>query len=268
VRTSVSNIGWGGGHGRSIVEALGAAGVDGVELAPTVLWPDAPRVDPSLVRAERMRWEHDGFPVVAVQSLFFGRPELQLLDPSMHEAAATHLIEMIELAGALGARVAVLGSPRNRLRGALTEQEADQVAIAFLGRVLPALERNGVVLTLEPNAPAYGADYITTYGQAWRLADALGSRWVRPQIDIGCALMVGDRPSAMPAQGMPAHVHASAPQLAAPDPVEPEYAGCAAALRRVGYPGWVTLEMRAPGPRATPLETSIRWLVSMFGEGE
>jgi sugar phosphate isomerase/epimerase len=267
MRTSVSNIAWGGGYHESIARRLVDVGIRGVELAPTAVWQDAPHLDLQLVRDEAHRWNDAGLEVVSIQSLLFGHPELKLFEPETHDALEHQLGAMIELAAALGAGVAVFGSPRNRQRGSLDIERANEVAARFLGRLSQRLDACGVTLTLEPNAPAYGADFVTTYAEAVELADLVVSPHVRPQIDVGCAMMVGDVASELVSAAVPAHVHVSAPQLAAPDRDDPEYERFAAALATCGYAGWVSLEMLGEASEdGLPDMDTIAWFAGLFGD--
>lgn len=266
MKTSVSNLAWGGGASDQVTQVLLASGVQGVELAPTAVWPGAPVVDRGAVAYEARRWRAAGLPVVAVQSLLYGHPELQVFDPTTHPVLRRHLLDMLRLAGVLGAGVAVFGSPRNRVRGDLPVDRADDRAAEFFGALIPELEDQGVILTLEPNAPAYGADYLTTYEDCVRLAGIIGSRWIAPQIDTGCLRMVDVDPAQAVPRRLPAHVHASAPHLDEP-PGPIDHGALAAALRTAGYEGWVTLEMRKPdGDPIAVLRRAASWLVATYGE--
>jgi sugar phosphate isomerase/epimerase len=231
-----------------------------------MIWPGAPHVGRGEVEAEAERWRSADLPVVAIQSLLFGHPELALFDPATHPGLVEHLTRMTELSAALGAHVAVFGSPRNRIKGALSGGEADSRAAEFFGLLEPVLAREGVVLTLEPNAPQYGADYLTTYDDCVRLADLVGSPWIAPQIDTGCLRMVdADIPAAIRTR-TPAHVHVSAPNLG-PVPADVDHRAISAELNAAGYDGWVTLEMKRPEePAEGTFERCVAYLVDQYGQ--
>lgn len=265
MKTSVSNIAWGGSRDPEIVRLLRDLGVDGVELAPTLVWPSAPQASRAEVQAEALAWRAAGLQIAAIQSLLFGHPELQLFDARTSHDLLRHLSAMIELAGALGATVAVFGSPKNRVRGLLSLPDAHERAAEFFVSLLPVLEREGVILALEPNAPQYGADYLVEYADCVSLAEIVDSPWVAPQIDTGCLTMVGADIIGDIGLRVPAHFHMSAPELAAP-PAGVDHAAIAQKLRATGYPGWVTLEMRQlPDSDAGGLAASIALLVSSYG---
>ena len=265
MKLSVSNLAWGGLDFADTVAALAELGITGVEIAPTALWPSAPDVTDTDLTLLRQVLDDHGLRVSGLQSLLYGHPEFQLLEPDRWPGLRDHLLRVLDLGHRLDADVAVFGSPKNRLRGALDESAADELAAQFFASIVPELQSAGVVLTLEPNAPAYGADYLTTYPAVVRLADLIGSEYVQPQIDTGCLAMVGEQPAEAAELRLPRHVHVSAPHLA-PVPGEADHAPLAGSLSALGYDHWVVLEMLADP--AAPKDTVVRcarWLVDTYG---
>lgn len=264
IKLSISNLAWPNTPVESLAPRLAAAGIHGVEIAPTAIWPEAPRVPVEFVREYSGRWRDHGLDISGIQSLLYGHPELQLLDRAMWPALRAHLTAMIELAHELGAHIAVFGSPRNRIRGSVTAADANRLATEFFHSLEPLLSASGVTLTLEPNAPGYGADYLTHYGDVVALSDTIGSRWIQPQVDTGCLTMVGEDPSHAIRTHTPAHVHISVPDLL-PPPGPVDHAAVVRALEETGYDGWVVLEMlrTATEPLNTALEAT-RWLARTY----
>jgi D-psicose/D-tagatose/L-ribulose 3-epimerase len=264
-RLSISNLAWPDTPVESIAPLLRAAGMDGVELAPTAIWPEAPDVPSTVVRAYADRLRDHGLAVSGIQSLLYGHPELQLFDRETWPSLRAHLIRMFGLAHELDAHVAVFGSPRNRTRGELDSRDADEMCREFLADLIPELSGSAVILTLEPNAPAYGADYLTRYTDVVTMSDAISSPWIQPQVDTGCMTMVGEDPAAAIRTRKPAHVHISAPDLL-PPPGPLDHSAVDRALDVTGYDGWLVLEMMRTTPN--PLETAIdatRWLTDTYG---
>lgn len=265
MKLSASNLAWGPYEIDGLLTSLPSHGLQGIEVAPTALWPDAPDVAPAEVRSFTVRIADLGLRVSGVQSLLYGHPESQLFDRSTWPMMLEHLWRTLDLAGMLGADVAVFGSPRNRLRGDLPAGEADKIAAEFFRGLEPVLQANDLVLTLEPNAPAYGADYLIRYADVVRLSALIDSPWIQPQIDTGCLAMVDDDTAAGVLSHTPAHVHVSAPNLV-PPPGGVDHTPVARALTSTGYTGWVVLEMLPAGddPRVTA-EAAMRWLHRTYG---
>lgn len=263
-RLAISNLAWPDMPVESIGPRLRAAGMDGVEIAPSAVWPEAPHVSSRTLRKHADRWRDQGLVVSGIQSLLYGHPEFQLLEPSTRSAMRAHLTASIEVAHELGAHVAVFGSPRNRIRGGLEPAEADRLSIEFFLSLEPALAAAGVVLTLEPNAPGYGADYLTRYSETVALSRAIGSPWIQPQIDTGCMAMVGEDAAEGIRERTPAHVHISVPDLL-PPPGPIDHEAVVGALEQADYEGWAVLEMLATNQ--DPVDAALasaRWLTATY----
>lgn len=266
-RCSVSNLAFPDVPVRHIAPLLKNAGVSGVEIAPTVIWgTNLTGVSPRHVVEQTVLWSAHGIHVSAVQSLLFGRPDLQLFDRDTWPAMRDHLRTVLDIASGLGTSIAVFGSPKNRIKGDLSTADAHSIAAEFLSSLLPDLYAADVVLTLEPNAPQYGADYLTTYADVVTLATLVNSPWVRPQIDTGCLIMAGDDPVAAARLHRPTHVHVSVPNLhgyGGPT----DHKALSAALTDSGYDGWITLEM-LPAATGDPTQHVINgatWLAQTYG---
>jgi len=248
-----------------VAPQLFAAGMDGVELAPTVIWPEAPLVPTEEALAYAQRWRDHGIAISGIQSLLYGHPEMQVFDRDIWPAMRKHLVSMIRLAHDLDTSIVVFGSPRNRVRGDLDDDTANAIFAEFLTSLLPILEDCGIVLTLEPNAPEYGADYLTRYTDVVKLSDFISSPWVQPQVDTGCLFMVNNAPEQAVRERRPAHVHISTPKLM-PPPGPIDHIALQRSLLAVGYEGWVVLEMLQATPK--PLQAAIasaKWLAETYG---
>lgn len=264
-RLSISNLAWPDTPVESIAPRLRAAGMEGVEIAPTAIWPDAPYLPAKVVREYADRWRNHGLAVSGIQSLLYGRSELQLLDRATWPVMRAHLAATIELAHELGAAAAVFGSPRNRIRGGLEPAAADHLSIEFFQGLAPELAASGVILMLEPNAPGYGADYLTRYSDVVALSGAIGSPWIQPQVDTGCMTMVDEDPAEGIDTWTPAHVHISVPDLL-PPPGPIDHGAVLQAIDRSNYAGWIVLEMLQTTQE--PLERAVEsahWLSATYG---
>lgn len=262
---SISNLAWPDAPVDDVAPQIKDAGMDGVELAPTAIWPHAPYVPSKEVREYARRWSHHGLAVSGIQSLLYGHPEFQVFDRDSWSGMREHLASMIRLARDLGTDIAVFGSPRNRVRGELSETVANEMCAEFLTGLLPVLAECAIVLTLEPNAPAYGADYLTHYADTVVLSDLIASPWVRPQVDVGCLAMVNDDPAHAVRTRIPAHIHISTPQLL-PPPGSVDHIALRSTLAGSNYDGWLVLEMLQATPN--PFEVAVqsaRWLTNIYG---
>jgi D-psicose/D-tagatose/L-ribulose 3-epimerase len=264
IQRSVSNLALPANSFEILAPQLRHIGIEGIEVAPTLIWPGAPNIRSSEIRAYAQKCRDFGLQVSGIQSLLFGRPEFQIFNRDSWPSMRKHLEGMIRLAGDLSTSVAVFGSPRNRVRGALSVEEAHETFSEFLFGLVPTLTEYRVRLAIEPNAPDYGADYILNYADSVFVADMISSPWIGTNLDTGCLTMVGeDIPNAVRLR-MPTHVHVSAPHLTSPPGLINHLEICST-LFEIDFDGWAVLEMLPvePDPVSALLETS-RWLTETY----
>jgi|694.fasta_scaffold06845_17 D-psicose/D-tagatose/L-ribulose 3-epimerase len=266
MRKSISNLAWNSLDIQFLSPYFHAANIEGLEIAPTALWDSAPHVSEKGINQYSKVLSNLGFRVSAIQSLFYGRPELQIFNTEKRDACIKHLVKMFELGIQLGTNRAVFGSPKNRIKRNLNKIQADKIFISFLEEIKPYLEKLDFILTLEPNAPDYGADYLTSYDEVVEIVDKLSSSRIQPQIDTGCIEMVGGDSVEAIKYRIPNHVHISLPNLEIP-PGDLKHSEIKESLILGGYEGWVVLEMLPK--KKNQLETiikSVEWFNSAYSK--
>ena len=242
MKTSISNLAWKHQSTTELLPKLKSIGIQGVEIAPTAIWPNFGDLEVSNVSEFSKVITDEGLSVSGIQSLSFGRPELQVFDTSTWPAFREHLKKMFEVGTKLNASVAVFGSPKNRLKGELSEFETSRLAVDFFGSLLPDLIENNIKLTLEPNATAYGADFLTNYEQVIGLSQEIGSPWIIPQIDTGCMWMSKDDVEESFSSHQPGHIHLSLPNLEV-FPAEIDFRPFLNQVKHSDYSNWLVIEM-------------------------
>ena len=245
----MSNLAWTPGETAEAMQLLAALGIAGVEVAPTRIAP-WDRLGRAELAAFRRMAAEAGLLVSSLQAIFYGRPELQLLgDAAAFHAMAEHMRVVVAVGAGLGAAVAVFGAPRNRLRGTLTEANAEARAAERLRVLGDIAAEAGLVIAVEPAPAAYGADFLLTAAAVRRLVAACAHGAVRAHLDTACAALAGDRIEeeiAATKDGL-AHFHVAEPELGPFDDPMPNHAAAAGALRAARYGGWAVVEMRG-GP--------------------
>jgi len=243
---AVSNIAW-PADPESRDEALRIlldGGATGVEVAPSLLFPDPAAASPDEITRARSAFEAKGLPVVAMQALLFNRPNLKVFG-SLEEQSALlgHLSAMARVASLLGARVLVFGSPKNRLKASLSAEQADEAAAPFFRELGRRAGDLGVVFGIEANPPGYGGDWLTTFDEAADFVDRVASPGIALHGDAGGMIMSGQVPPSTTRSL--AHHHASEPNL---DPLtnRAEQEAIARWLAGSGHTGWISIEMRKP----------------------
>lgn len=259
MRLAVSNIGWTEAEDATILPRLRDAGVEAIEVAPGRIFADVPGATAAEAKAIGARYRDAGLPIVSMQALLFGRPELTLFGTAEEvQPLLDHLSHVIKLAGALGCGPLVFGSPRNRLKGERSFAAARDEAVPVLRRIGAMAEASGTVFCLEANAADYGCDFMTRLAEAGDVAAAAGHPGVGQVADTGNMIMMGEEPEAIrPVAPHVRHVHVSAPQLGPVADVVAFVERVMPVLRDVGYDSVVTVEMR-PGDGDDPTSELFR----------
>lgn len=249
MKLAISNLAWPVSDDAAVAALLRTEGVGGVELAPSKVWPRAPRVATGIAESYAAWWAAEaGCSVVALQSVLFGHPELTIFaEGDALSAVQQHLVAMGELAARCGARVLVLGAPSHRKRGRRTMSSAVVAAADALRPVAEQLAPFGVHLCIEPNPPRYGCDFVTTAAEAAVFADAVGHSNFGVHLDAAALALSGELTEAALAPVMKhvRHFHVSEVDLApvgTTATVPHQVLGDT--LRALRYDGWCSIEMR------------------------
>ena len=262
----VSNIAWTADQDEAALELLASLGVTHLEFAPTRWWPDLSKVDDDQIFRARAVWERFGFQAVAFQSLLFGQPALTLFDPSRREACRRYLESVIDLAGRMGVSALVFGSPKNRWRGSLSDEEASAVAIPFFQSLALRAAALNVRFCFEPNPSVYGADFGCTLKESLSLIEAVDRPAFCLNLDTGAMTVNDEDPleSVTRASGRVGHVHLSEPSLGSFETPRASHHQISQALQKVGYDGIVSLEMRPPANGLAALKEAVTFVRTVY----
>lgn len=267
---TVSNIAWTKGEEAAVAEKLRDLGVRRIEIAPTKTWEDPTKVSAEEAMQYVEWWKDYGITVSAFQSMLYARPDLKVFkSEGMRDELVEYMKSFLELAGVMGAEKLVFGSPKNRQRGELELEKASEIAHDLFARLGGVAAVNNVVLCLEPNAPQYNCDFITTASEGAALVRSVNSEGFKLHLDTACMALAGDSidESIRENADILEHFHISAPML---DQVEEredvDYRAAALALQDITYSKLVSIEMR-PGEEGTNVkrvEKAVTFVKSTF----
>jgi len=257
MKLAISNIGWTNEEEPAVAKYLQSAGVKYVEIAPTKRWAEPTVASDAEIIEYKDWWAKYDIVIVAFQSILFAHPGYTLFGKDEDRAKAEkYLADFITLAGKMGAERLVFGSPKNRQRGEMNVENAHTIAGEFFGRLGNIALDNNTVLCLEPNAPQYSCDYITTAAEGLSLVQRVDSKGFELHLDIACMTLAGDNvtQSIKDAGEHLKHFHISSPMLEqVEDRTDIAHREAAQALRDTQYDGFVSIEMR-PGDTGTNVD--------------
>lgn len=216
MRLAISNIAWDTAEDEAIATLLHRFGVDAIDVAPGKYFQEPARAtEADMVRVKNW-WSDRGIEITGMQALLFGTTGLNVFGPAaVQDAMLQHLAAVCRIGAGLGATRLVFGSPKNRDRAGLRDQQAMAVAVPFFQRLGDIAQSCGVVICLEPNPACYGANFMTTSAETAQLVAQTAHPAIRMQIDTGALTINGEDPARVlqDCASLIGHVHASEPDL-------------------------------------------------------
>ncbi len=244
-RISISNIAWPQESDDEAIDLAHQLGFTGIELAPGKVFSSWSALTEA--RAYREKLGEQGLSIPAFQAILYGVENCALFGADSRRAnLSRHLEKVARLAGATGATACVFGSPKHRDPGNLPPEAAFDQAVEFFTALAPAYEAEQCAITFEANAAHYGCRFITHTDEAIALVRAVGHPGIRLQIDTG-TMALNQEPASVIDDATPfaGHFHASEPDLAPVGSTRTDHRAFGRHLRKAGYDGWRSAEMRA-----------------------
>lgn len=246
-----------------------SAGYDGIEVAPFTLTKyvtDVPAAERQRIRglAERIGIEITGIHWVLVQAegMYLTHP-----DEEVRRRTARYFVDLVDFCADIGGRIIVVGSPkqRNVMEGVTYEQAWTWATDTFRNSVKRAEER-GITICFEPLAPAE-TNFVNTAAEGIRFARQFNSPAMKIILDVKamCSEEKQIPQIIRESKGDFGYFHANDRNLKGPGFGDVDFRPIAAALREVGYTGYVSVEVFKydEGPEAIATR-SIDYLKKSF----
>ena len=272
MKLAVSSIAWNKEEEAAAAELLASMGVKYVEVAPTKVWDEPIEATDDAIEAYRQWWLEYGIEVVAFQSMLFTHPDYMLFDDeATRERSIQYLQDFTRLAGKMGAKRLVFGSPRNRQKGELSTEAANMIAVDVFDRIGTVAKEVGVIFCIEPNAPQYNCDFVTNAAEGIAMVDSVANEGFGLHLDAACMTLAGDDlgESIRTAGEHIKHFHISSPMLESVNAeAEVAHATAAAALKDIDYQGYVSIEMKPSADESNieRLKTAVLFAQSVYAD--
>ncbi|MCO8125146.1 sugar phosphate isomerase/epimerase [Stieleria sp. TO1_6] len=233
------------------------AGYTGWEVAPFMLTDDLSQFTAEQRSAYRKTVEDHGLQIIGLHWLLAKTEGFHLttLDQAVRSKTSDYLGQLAELCSDLGGDVMVLGSPGQRnFPASQTGEQAMQAAAECLRAVVPALQRFGIRIAIEPLGRGEG-NFLNTAAEGRQLVDLVGSPLVGLHLDVKA---MSDEPTPIVEiirdnADLMMHFHANDPNLKGPGMGDIDFRPIFKALDQVGYDGWVSVEVFDYSPGAETL---------------
>lgn len=255
MKLAVSNIAWAPADRIAAYALLAEAGYAGLEIAPGLFFHAAsdPFEPSEAVAAEAVaEMAGAGLRLVSMQSLLFGVQGAALFgDADAQTRFETGMDRAIALADRFGIPNLVFGSPGVRsVPEGMAPDAATEHAATLFRRLGDRARDAGTVIAMEPNAAAYGTNFLNRLTDVAAFVAQVDHPAVTVILDVGAMHMndeFADTPRQIPAiLDRLTHVHVSEPQLAPAPASTDEARTVLTALADGGYDRFVSIEMKAP----------------------
>ena len=222
-------------------------GYAGIEIAPFTLANAV--TDISAAERQRIRdlAARNKIEIVGLHWLLV-KPEglyLNHTDATIRARTAKYFVELVDCCADLGGTIMVVGSPkqRNVLEGVSHRQAWDWTATTFRDAVKRAEDR-GVTICFEPLSPAE-TNFVNTAAEAIEFVKSFNSTAFKIILDVKAMCSETKPMPQIIRESWPhfAHFHANDKNLKGPGFGDVDFKPIAAALREVGYDGYVSVEV-------------------------
>ena len=242
MKLSISNIAWTAENDAEMYQFLKESGFQGLEIAPTRIFPEAPYDKLS----EAKDWacelkEKYGLEIPSMQSIWYGHQEKIFGTKEERKILIDYTKKAIDFAELIGCKNLVFGNPKNR--------DTDDVsgnyptAIEFFREIGDYALEHHTTIAIEANPIIYNTHFLNTTEQAVDMAYKCGSEGVKVNVDLGT--IIYNEESIDYIKQVPEfinHVHISEPGL---NPIEQRllHDTLFNILKELGYEKYVSIEM-------------------------
>jgi sugar phosphate isomerase/epimerase len=247
-------------------------GYDALEIAPFTLANYVTEIPPSERQRIRQIARQAGLAISGIHWVLVKAEGMHLTHPdaAVRRRTAQYFCELVDFCADIGGRTLVVGSPKQRslLEGVTHAQAWEWAGVMFQPAVNRAADR-GVTICLEPLAPAE-TNFINTAAEAIRFVEPFRSPHFKIILDVKAMCSEAKPIPQIIAESWPhfAYFHANDQNLKGPGFGQVDFKPIAAALRQVGYPGYVSVEVFNfdEGPEVIATK-SLEYLKGVFAGG-
>jgi len=222
-------------------------GYSAVEIAPFTLADSVTAISPVERQKIRESARRIGIEIAGIHWVLV-KPEglyINHTDVAIRERTSDYFRELVDFCADIGGKVIVVGSPkqRNIMPGVSPEQGWDWAAATFRNAVAQAVRRR-VTVCFEPLGPAE-TNFINTAADAIRFVEGFQSPNFKIILDVKAMCTEAKPIPQIIGESFPhfAHFHANDKNLKGPGFGDVDFKPIAAALKQVGYNGYVSVEV-------------------------
>ena len=245
------------------------AGYDAVEVAPFTIAKSVTEIPDAERRRIRQAAKNAGIAISGIHWVLVQAEGMYLTHPDteIRQRTAKYFCDLVDFCADLGGQTIVVGSPkqRNIMEGVTHDQAWEWATGVFRDAVTRAAQKN-VTLCFEPLAPTE-TNFINTAAEAVQFVQQLNSPHFKIILDVKAMTSEAKPIPQIIRESWPnfAYFHANDANLKGPGFGDVDFKPIAAALKEVGYQGYVSVEVFKfeEGPEVIATK-SIEYLKRVF----
>ncbi|MBI5394673.1 MAG: sugar phosphate isomerase/epimerase [Verrucomicrobia bacterium] len=221
-------------------------GYHALELAPFTFNRDVRRITPAERAAIRKTADSHGLKITGLHWLLAQTEGFHLTtnESAVRESTARYTEALMDFCADVGGKIMVWGSPKQRsLPEGVTFEQGMERAVAVFKSVMPWAKVRGITIAIEPLARTE-TNFINTAAQGRELVRRVGDPRFALHLDVKAMSDEGTPiPDIIRASRGVVHYHANDPNLRGPGTSGLDHRPFAAALREIGYDGYISIEV-------------------------
>jgi len=268
-KIAISDIAWNLSEEDEIFELMNNMGITNLEISPFKSQTDL--LDSEKIFKEKIsnKLNKYGINIVAVQSLLYRYPELTIFDDEKtRQRTLNHLLQLIDFASRIGAKVLVFGSPKNKIKGSLSYAEATKIAVDFFKVIGDKAKSCGLMFCLEPTPVDYGADFIRNTKEAIELIKLINNDNLGINIDLGSLILNNEKVEDAILEAIPYafHFHISEPFLESINLDSNFHKMIAGTIKQRNYNGFISIEMLKKDLNLDRIKETLSFVKKVYGK--
>lgn len=260
MKVTISNIAWQPENDAEMYAFLKEKKCNGIEIAPTRIFPENPYSDLNKVAYFRDQLQSDyGLQVVSMQSICFGRNEAIFSSEEERNSLLEYIKQSIDFASELGCNNLVFGSPKNRN----INPNQEEIALAYFSEIGKYAAKKNTIFAFEPNPIIYGTNFINTTNQALDFVKTCNVEGLKINFDLGTVIYNEENLSVLEDNlKWINHIHISEPYLEAIQK-RSLHNELASILRKEKYTNYISIEMKG-GSELEKIKDIIEYTQDVF----
>ena len=213
MKLSISNIAWSTENDISMYELLLAKHIDGLEIAPTRIFPKNPyaKIQDAKKYADFIKANYQ-LAISSLQSIWYGRQENIFSSLNEINELFQYTKQAIDFASAIKCKNLVFGCPRNRNINSPNNIQMLENVHTFLIDIGNYAYEHNTFFSIEPNPVIYNTNFINTTNEAIKLVTKLDCPGLKINLDIGTIIYNDENIDALDFSYIN-HIHISEPEL-------------------------------------------------------